>query len=83
MHYLLNHCDPVVPYRTMSEEDLYDDDDDDREEVEDDASFEEVIQTAGDRKKNSLETRRRIERMLELKRLRELDDSIGLEDLDW
>lgn len=67
----------------MSEEDLYDDDDDDREEVEDDASFEEVIQSAGDRKRNSLETRRRIEQMLELKRLRELDDSIGLEDLDW
>ncbi len=65
----------------MSEEELYDDDD--AEEIEEDASFEEVIQSAGDRKRNSLETRRRIEQMLELKRLRELDDSIGLEDLDW
>lgn len=82
MHYLVNHCDPVVPYRIMSEEDLYDDDDD-REEAEDDACLDEVIQSPDDRKRNSLETRRRIERMLELKRLRELDDSIGLEDLDW
>ncbi|MEJ2316255.1 MAG: hypothetical protein P8Y83_04775 [Gammaproteobacteria bacterium] len=65
----------------MSEEELYDDDD--TEEIEDDASFEEVIQSAGERKRNSLETRRRIEQMMELKRLREYDDSIGLEDLDW
>ena len=65
----------------MSEEELYDDDD--TEEIEEDASFEEVIQSAGERKKNSLETRRRIEQMMELKRLREYDDSIALEDLDW
>ena len=67
--------------RTMSEEELYDDDD--AEEIEEDGSFEEVIQSAGERKKNSLETRRRIEQMMELKRLREYDDSIALEDLDW
>lgn len=67
--------------RAMSEEELFDDDDTGM--IEDDASFEEVIQSAGERKRNSLETRRRIERMLELKRLREFDDSIGLEDLDW
>jgi hypothetical protein len=66
----------------MSEEELYDDDDD-TEEADDDASFEEVIQSAGERKRNSLETRRRIEQMMELKRLREFDDSIGLEDLEW
>jgi hypothetical protein len=65
----------------MSEEELYDDDD--TEEIEDDASFEEVIQSAGERKRNSLETRRRIEQMMELKRLREYDDSIAAEDLDW
>lgn len=65
----------------MSEEELFDDDDTGM--IEDDASIEEVIQSAGERKRNSLETRRRIERMLELKRLREFDDSIGLEDLDW
>ncbi|MDX1345158.1 MAG: hypothetical protein R3179_04595 [Sedimenticolaceae bacterium] len=65
----------------MSEEELYDDDD--AEEIEEDGSFEEVIQSAGERKKNSLETRRRIEQMMELKRLREYDDSIALEDLDW
>ncbi len=65
----------------MSEEELYDDDD--AEEIEEDASFEEVIQSAGERKKNSLETRRRIEQMMELKRLREYDDSIAPEDLDW
>lgn len=72
----------MLCYQTMSEEDLYDDDDD-QEEIEDDSSIEEVIQSAGDRKRNSLETRRRIEQMLELKRLRELDDSIALEDLGW
>jgi hypothetical protein len=65
----------------MSEEELYDDDD--TEEIEDDASFEEVIQSAGERKRNSLETRRRIEQMMELKRLREYDESIAAEDLDW
>jgi hypothetical protein len=65
----------------MSEEELYDDDD--TEEIEDDASFEEVIQSPGEKKRNSLETRRRIEQMLELKRLREYDDSIVPEDLDW
>jgi hypothetical protein len=67
----------------MSETDLYDDDDDDREEIDVDDDFETVIPTAADRKRNSLETRRRIEQMMELKRLRELDETIGLEDLEW
>ena len=67
----------------MSETDLYDDDDDDREEIDMDDDFETVITTAADRKRNTLETRRRIEQMMELKRLRELDETIGLEDLEW
>ena len=67
----------------MSETDLYDDDDDDREEIEEDDEFEDILMTPAERKRNSLETRRRIEQMIELKRLRELDETIGLEDLEW
>ena len=68
----------------MSDDDVYDDELDDDEELIDDSDdfLEDLVTHADMKKKKSLEARRRIENWMELRRLREIDESIGLEDLD-
>jgi len=61
-----------------------DDDDDDQALDDDDDDLLNGASTSADMKKRkSLEARRRIENFMELRRLREIDESIGLEDLEW
>jgi hypothetical protein len=59
----------------------------DDEFLEEDGNFDEMDSvftklTAQPRKKGVLETRRKIERLMELRRLRELDENIVWEDLE-
>ena len=60
-----------------------DDDELDEDELEDDHDMlDQVISKADERKHKSLVARRRIENLMELRALREIDESIRLEDLE-
>jgi hypothetical protein len=62
----------VVP--SMDDEDLYENDEDELSE------YTEIFQQLD--KKSSLDARRKIELLTELRRLRELDETIALEDIE-
>ena len=68
----------------LDDEDIDDEDIDDELELdEEDDNLAELRSNADAKKRKSLEARRRIENIMELRRLREIDESIGLEDLEW
>ncbi len=68
----LNLFHEVVP--SMDDDDLYENDDDELSEYSD------ILQQL--EKKASLDARRKIELLSELRRLRELDETIVLEDIE-
>jgi hypothetical protein len=64
----------------MNEDQLLDDDEIENED--DSGEIEVIVQQAVRRNPYVLDARRKIERLMELRRLRELDDRINLNDLD-
>ena len=67
----------------MSNDDMFDDELDE-EEQEDDFDILNDLESITDRKIHKrLDARRRIENLMELRRLREIDESIGFDDLEW
>lgn len=64
----------------MNDEEILDDGEVEIDEEENDIDI--FVQQAARRNSYTLDARRRIEQLMELKRLRELDERISLNDLD-